>query len=225
MSALLDALAWPFGFLVDGALTLGVGAAVAICLCVAVVRCVLFPLSLHQARSHWVLAGIQPQVAELQERYRHDPDGVREELVALYSAHRVSPFGFALVLIPQALVLVGLYWALREHFQDLSGIGALGDLNEPAHSHAVGIGLVVAYSVGFCASMWISMKRTSAEVSKLILAFMAAVPVGALIAMPVMNIGMALYLCATALVGIVQAVVLWRLYPRRTPPDSLPSSE
>lgn len=211
----LDIIAWPFGFLVDGALTLGVGAAVTICLCVTVVRCILFPLSQHQARSQWVLAGLRPQVAQLHERYMTDAHGVREELVALYRAHRVSPFGAIAVIVPQAIALFGLYWAVRPHFLDMAGIDALGDLNAHALDGPAGICLIVAYVVGFCTAMWISAKRTTLDVSRFTYAFMAAVPAGALLAMPIMTVGMALYLAATAVTTLAQSIVLWRLYPRR----------
>lgn len=216
----LDILAWPFGYLVDGALTLGLGAAGAICLCVAVVRCLLFGLSAHQARSHWVLARIRPQIAELHERHLTDPQGARAQLVELYATHRISPFGPILVIIPQALVLVGLYWALRPHFGDLSGVGFLGDLNAHATATPVGVGLIVGYVAGFCASMWISARRASADMSRFTYALMAAIPAGALLAWPIMTVGMALYLFATAATTLAQAVVLWRMFPRRPDADT-----
>lgn len=214
----LDLLGWPFSFLVDGAAALGLGAAAIIVFLVALIRVALFPVAHHQARSLHVLGQISPRLREIHERLADDRQALRAELTSVYAEHRVTPFGVILSIIPQAIVLVGLYLALRPEINSAAPSDLLGDLADPARSSAVGIAMIVLYMAGFSATLWLSSKRTTGEVSRLTRAMMLAVPAGALAALPITSTGLALYLGATALTSLAQAYLLYRVFPRDAQP-------
>ena len=67
-----------------------------------IVRLILFPLTWKQYKSAQQMQMIQPQVKELQKKYKSDRGKLQEETMKLYSEHRVNPFASCLPLHPAA---------------------------------------------------------------------------------------------------------------------------
>lgn len=88
--------------------------AIALILVALLVKLVTYPLNATQMRSMRAMQELQPQLKELQEKYK----GKREELAAkqmeLYKEHGVSPFGGCLPLIIQLPILFGLFRAIQQ---------------------------------------------------------------------------------------------------------------
>ena len=83
-----------------------------------IVRLILFPLTWKQYKSAQQMQMIQPQIKELQKKYKSDRGKLQEETMKLYSEHRVNPFASCLPLILQLPVFISLYAAIK-------GIGPL----------------------------------------------------------------------------------------------------
>ena len=93
-----------------------------------IVRLILFPLTWKQYKSAQQMQLIQPQVKELQKKYKNDRGKLQEETMKLYSEHRVNPFASCLPLILQLPVFIALYAAIKGlgplRRRRVSGVGA-----------------------------------------------------------------------------------------------------
>lgn len=79
------------------------------------VRLLLWPLNQNAMRSSMKMQRIQPELAELQKKYRNDPEKQREAMLKLYQQHGMSPFSPVLGCLPMLLpmpILFALYFAL-----------------------------------------------------------------------------------------------------------------
>ncbi|MDU0365622.1 membrane protein insertase YidC [Microbacterium sp. KSW4-17] len=105
----LLALAAVFDPLVPGA-----AAALAVVAVTVIVRMLLIPVGVSQARAEQTRARLAPQLRALQERWRKNPERLQSETMQLYRDEGASPFGGCLPLLAQAPV-VGLLYAVFLH--------------------------------------------------------------------------------------------------------------
>ena len=86
---------------------------VAIILVTLVVRLILLPLSLHQARqtqkNQGKMAGLQKEIKKLQEKYKDDKQKKAQATMALYRKEGVNPASGCLPLLIQLPILIALY--------------------------------------------------------------------------------------------------------------------
>jgi YidC/Oxa1 family membrane protein insertase len=92
-----------------------------------IVRLILFPLTWKQYKSAQQMQMIQPQIKELQKKYKSDRGKLQEETMKLYSEHRVNPFASCLPLLLQLPVFISLYAAIK----------GLGPLSAPQYQVSV----------------------------------------------------------------------------------------
>ncbi len=92
-----------------------------------IVRLVLFPLTWKQYKSAQQMQVIQPQIKELQKKYKSDRAKLQEETMKLYSEHRVNPFASCLPLVLQLPVFIALYAAIK----------GVGPLSAPQYQESV----------------------------------------------------------------------------------------
>jgi YidC/Oxa1 family membrane protein insertase len=78
-----------------------------------IVRLILFPLTWKQYKSAQQMQMIQPQIKELQKKYKSDRGKLQEETMKLYSEHHVNPFASCLPLVLQLPVFISLYAAIK----------------------------------------------------------------------------------------------------------------
>ena len=92
-----------------------------------IVRVLLLPLAIKQTRSMRAMQAIQPQVKELQKKYKVDRDLMRkdpetyrarkqklqQEQMALFQREGVNPAASCLPLLAQAPVFIALFWTIR----------------------------------------------------------------------------------------------------------------
>src|SRR5207237_8035966 len=67
------------------------------------VRLLLWPLNQSAMRSSLKMQRIQPELAEVQKKYKTDPEKQREALVKLYQQHGMSPFSPIMGCLPMLL--------------------------------------------------------------------------------------------------------------------------
>lgn len=77
------------------------------------VRVVLLPLGITQARSMQKMARLAPRQRELQQRHKGDRQKLNEEIAKLYKEEGVNPASGCLPLILQIPVMYGLFDVLR----------------------------------------------------------------------------------------------------------------
>jgi YidC/Oxa1 family membrane protein insertase len=99
-----------------------------------IVRIALLPLAIKQTRSMRAMQALQPQIKELQKKYKVDRDLMRkdpeqykakkaklnEEMMALYQREGANPAASCLPLLAQAPIFLALFYTLRRS-DDLIG--------------------------------------------------------------------------------------------------------
>jgi YidC/Oxa1 family membrane protein insertase len=81
-----------------------------------VIRLALWPLNQRAMRTSIQMQRLQPELAEVQKRYKNDPDKQREALVKLYQAHGMSPLSPLMGCVPMLLpmpILFALYFVFQ----------------------------------------------------------------------------------------------------------------
>ena len=102
---------------------------VAIILVTIAVKAALHPLTRKQLQSMRAMQVLAPQMTALREKYRDNPQQLNREMMDLYRAHNVNPFGGCLPLLLQLPILWGLFNLFRRPgiFQDASVLGVALD--------------------------------------------------------------------------------------------------
>lgn len=89
---------------------------IAIIIFTIIIKLLLLPLTTMQVRSMRAMQEIQPKVAEIQKKYKNDPEKANQAVMELYQKHRVNPFSGCLPLLIQMPILYALFAALRNFF-------------------------------------------------------------------------------------------------------------
>jgi len=79
-----------------------------------VVRMALWPLVRKQLRQVKVMRALQPQLKVIKKKANGDRTKESAMLMELYKERGVNPFGSILILIPQFIILIGLYNGLHK---------------------------------------------------------------------------------------------------------------
>lgn len=109
-------------------------------------RALILPLSVKQIRSMRALAALQPQIKEIQEKYKDDRERQQREMMRIYQENNVNPFASCLPLLLQIPVFLSLFYLLRSDTfqQEIYATGNPGFLFIPDLTEkAVGIDLVI----------------------------------------------------------------------------------
>ena len=81
----------------------------AIIIFTVIVKLCLLPLTLKQFRSSTAMQALQPQLQELQKRYKNDKQKLQIETMAFYKENKVNPAGGCLPLLIQLPILFSLW--------------------------------------------------------------------------------------------------------------------
>ena len=84
-----------------------------------IVRLLILPLTIRQIKSMNALRELQPQVKELQEKYKDDSQRMNQEMMKFYKENKVNPLASCLPLLLQLPVFIALFQLLRsDEFAD-----------------------------------------------------------------------------------------------------------
>ncbi|HET8978935.1 MAG TPA: membrane protein insertase YidC [Solirubrobacteraceae bacterium] len=95
----------------------GVSWGLAIVLLTVCVRALLIPLTIKQLGSMARLQQLQPQMKEIQKKYKDDKQRQQQEMMKFYKENNVNPLGSCLPMVLQLPVFVALYYMLRENLR------------------------------------------------------------------------------------------------------------
>jgi YidC/Oxa1 family membrane protein insertase len=93
--------------------TVGLGWGPAIVALVFVVRLAILPLSLKQIHSMRALQTLQPQLKEIQEKYKDDRQRQQQAMMKFYQENEINPLASCLPLLLQIPVFISLYYMLK----------------------------------------------------------------------------------------------------------------
>jgi YidC/Oxa1 family membrane protein insertase len=78
-----------------------------------VTRALLIPLTYKQLKGMRALQALQPQIKEIQAKYKNDKQRMQQEMMRFYKENKVNPFASCIPLIAQLPVFITLFYVLR----------------------------------------------------------------------------------------------------------------
>src|SRR5919204_2249049 len=76
---------------------------------------VILPLTFKGVKSMQRLQQLQPEIKQIQERYKGDRQRMNQEIMAFYQREKVNPLGSCLPLALQIPFFISLFYLLRSH--------------------------------------------------------------------------------------------------------------
>lgn len=112
---------------------------VVIILLTIIVRLVLVPLTISQTKSMAKMQKLQPELKELQKKYKDDKQKLQEETMEFYKKNNVNPLAGCLPLLLQMPVFFALFQALRNPSEIVTSV--LGNFSLNGISSGIRTGL------------------------------------------------------------------------------------
>ena len=76
-------------------------------------RALLIPLTYKQLKGMRALQALQPQMKELQEKFKNDKQRLQQEMMRIYKENKVNPLASCFPLLAQLPVFITLFYVLR----------------------------------------------------------------------------------------------------------------
>jgi YidC/Oxa1 family membrane protein insertase len=213
---LIDAADWLLLQLHDG---IGFSWGMSIILMTVIIRLALVPLTIKQIRSMNALRALQPQLKEIQEKYKGDRQAMNQATMRFYQENKVNPFSSCLPLLLQLPVFMSLFYLLRgDEFRnrlEASGEQSFLFINDLAHK-ATGPDLVILM-VLFVGSQLASTLVMTVSADKTQQRIMLLLPLFFAVLIPNFPAGLILYWITTNFWTLGQQLVVQRIWPPPAP--------
>jgi YidC/Oxa1 family membrane protein insertase len=89
-----------------------------------VTRALLIPLTYKQLKGMRAMQALQPQIKELQEKFKNDKQRMQQEMMRFYKENKVNPLASCLPLLAQLPVFITLFFVLKNELPDDIGCEA-----------------------------------------------------------------------------------------------------
>ena len=89
-----------------------------------VTRALLIPLTYRQLKGMRALQALQPQIKEIQAKYKNDRQRMQQEMMRFYQENKVNPFASCIPLLAQLPVFITLFYLLQNELPDDIGCKA-----------------------------------------------------------------------------------------------------
>jgi YidC/Oxa1 family membrane protein insertase len=212
LQPLIDAADWILLRLHDD---IGFSWGMSIIMLTVIVRLAIVPLTIKQIKSMNALRALQPQIKEIQEKYKGDRQAMNQAMMRFYQENQVNPFASCLPLLLQLPIFMSLFYLLRgdEFRQRVEASGEqsflfISNLAEKAH----GAELVVLMAL-FIGSQIASTMVMSVSVDKNQQRIMLMLPLVFAALVPNFPAGLILYWITTNFWTLGQQLVVRRLAP------------
>ncbi|HEX2359143.1 MAG TPA: YidC/Oxa1 family membrane protein insertase [Solirubrobacterales bacterium] len=135
-----------------------------------ITRAAILPLSVKQIRSMREMSAIQPQLKEIQNRYKDDRERLQRESMRLFQEHGVNPFASCLPLLLQLPVFISLFYLLQsdEFKEEVQAAGQtswlfIDNLTEKATGSALIILLILYIGTSLIAGLIMTGRNAAAQ--------------------------------------------------------------
>ena len=131
LQPLIDAANWVITWLADD---VGMSWGLAIIGLTFITRLLILPLSIKQIKSMRALQELQPQMKEIQQKYKDDKERQQREMMAFYQENGINPLASCWPLLLQLPVFLALYQLLRsdDFITDVCGSPTVTDCADAA---------------------------------------------------------------------------------------------
>jgi YidC/Oxa1 family membrane protein insertase len=191
-----------------------------------VTRALLIPLTYKSLKGMRALQALQPQIKEIQAKYKNDRQRMQQEMMRFYQENKVNPFASCIPLLAQLPVFITLFYVLRHELPADIGCEAghcgseasflfIHDLTAKATGGEL-IALLILY-VGTQLISGMVMSVTADKSQRLMMFVLPFVFVPFVISFPA---GLVLYWITTNVWTIGQQYTIQRLIPAPVAPTS-----
>ncbi len=191
-----------------------------------IVRLLMIPLTIKQIRSMNALRVLQPQIKEIQAKFKEDKQRMQQEMMRFYKENKVNPFASCLPLLLQLPVFMALFFLLngnefKDQVRDTGGASFLGiqDITEPA----TGITLVILM-VLFIGSQMASTMVMSVTADKTQQRIMLLLPLFFAALVPSFPAGLLVYWITTNFWTLGQSIMVRKFSPPMVPVGAQPAA-
>lgn len=94
-------------------------------------RALLIPLTYKSLKGMRALQALQPQIKEIQAKYKNDRQRMQQEMMSFYRENKVNPLASCMPVLAQIPVFITLFYVLRNELPDDIGCKA-GECGEMA---------------------------------------------------------------------------------------------
>ena len=219
LSPLIDACQWVLEFWHD---LVGGSWGWSIILLTFTVRIFILPLTFRGVKSMQRLQSLQPEIKQIQERYKDDRQRMNQEVMAFYQREKVNPLGSCLPLLLQIPFFISLFYLLRspEFKADIAGNAAFGPIDNLAHKvtgDPVLLGTLIVLYVGTQLAAT-SVTAFSADPTQRRIMF--AMPFVFTVFIINFQAGLIVYWITTNVWTIGQQLLVKKLYPKPERPEA-----
>ena len=103
-----------FGYVLNWLYGLVNNYGIAIIIFSILLRIILIPITIKQQLTMQKSAGIQEKMAEIQKKYKNNPEKLNQETIALYKNEKMSPFSGCLSSILQIIIILSVFWLVSQ---------------------------------------------------------------------------------------------------------------
>ncbi|HXF32793.1 MAG TPA: YidC/Oxa1 family membrane protein insertase [Solirubrobacterales bacterium] len=183
-------------------------------------RALLIPLTYKQLKGMRAMQALQPQIKEIQEKFKNDKQRMQQEMMRFYKENKVNPLASCIPLIAQLPVFITLFYTLRHELPPDMGCEAghcsaygaeflfVKDLTASAHGAEL-IALLVLY-VGTQLLSGFFMSVTADKSQRTMMFVLPLIFVPFVISFPA---GLIVYWITTNIWTIGQGLVIKRIIP------------
>ncbi len=197
----------------------------AIVLLTAVVRTLLFPLTVRQVRSMRAMQELKPELDKLRKKYKDNRQKQQEEQMKLFQERKVNPLGGCLPILLQMPIIIGIFYAVRKFGGD-----PLRDIPPEYPSFRDG-GLfwfqdlsvydpTLILPILSAATMLVSMEITNKSMEPQQRWLMRIMPIGITVFLWRFPAGLFVYWITSNLVTLVQNYAIYNFGPGKKKPPS-----
>jgi YidC/Oxa1 family membrane protein insertase len=176
-------------------------------------RALLLPLTYKQLKGMRALQALQPQLKEIQEKYKNDKQRMQQEMMRFYKENKVNPLASCIPLLAQLPVFITLFFVLKHELADDIGSGEasflfINNLTEKA----VGAELVVllVLYIGTQLISGLVMSITADKSQRMLMFALPLIFVPFILSFPA---GLILYWITTNIWTIGQQLVIQKVVP------------
>jgi len=188
------------------------------------VRIVILPLTFKGVKSMQRLQTLQPEIKQIQARYKDDKQRMNQEVMAFYQREKVNPLGSCLPLLLQIPFFISLFYLLRSSSfkEDIAanpGFYPIDNLAEKVTGDPVLLGFLIVLYVGTQLSASMVTALSADPMQRRI---MLALPFVFVVFIINFQAGLIVYWITTNVWTIGQQLLVRKLYPKPPPREFEP---
>jgi YidC/Oxa1 family membrane protein insertase len=191
------------------------------------VRIAILPLTFKGVKSMQRLQQLQPEIKEIQQRYKGDRQRMNQEVMAFYQREKVNPLGSCLPLVLQIPFFISLFYLLRSpgFKEDIAGnasFGPIPNLAEKVTGDPVLLGALIVLYVG---TQLAATAVTAISADPTQRRIMLAMPFVFVFFIVNFQAGLIVYWITTNVWTIGQQLLVKKLYPKPAPREPAEAAE